>query len=117
VTIQKLSAVCGVSILALAGFGARPASALPNAYPLTRLASPVFKHDKDKGHDRWQGRQNQDNQHRDWNNQHRDWNNRNRDNSNRDQWNRDRDQQNRDQWNRDRDQQNRDQWNRDRDNQ
>ena len=47
-----------MGVLALvAGFGARPAAALPTALPLTRLSSPVLGHAGDFWRDRWQGYQ------------------------------------------------------------
>ena len=88
---QKLSAVCGLGALTLtAGFGlsARPASALPTALSVTRLASPVLDHDGISGWGGWQDRQDQnrrdqDNQRRDRENRERDRENRRRDAENR----------------------------------
>ena len=88
---QTLSAVCGLGALTLiAGFGlsARPASALPTALSVTRLASPVLDHDGNSGWGGWQDRQDQnrrdlDNQRRDRENRERDHENRRRDEENR----------------------------------
>ena len=83
---QKLSAVCGLGALTLiAGFGlgARPASALPTALSVTRLASPVLDHDGNSGWGGWQDRQDRQIDRRDQDNQRRDRENRERDRENR----------------------------------
>ena len=89
---QKLSAICGLGALTLiTGFGlsARPASALPTALPLTRLAAPILDHDGTPGWGGWQDhsdqdrRQSQENPRRDRENRERDRENRRRDEENR----------------------------------
>ena len=87
---RTLSVICGVGLLALiAGVGTHPASALPTALSITRLAVPVLDHDGNSW--QWQGRDNHDRRN-DRNNQQRERNQRERNQRKREreQYNRDR---------------------------